>query len=1010
MSPQRWEQIKSIFEVAIDLDPAHRDAYLDSTCSGDEALRKEVESLLSGDQEVWELLERPAYETAADLLEEEQPALTPGEEVGHYKVVGLLGSGGMGEVYLAQDKSLGREIALKVLPADYLTRDRVQRFRQEARAASALNHPNIVTIYEISQIEGRHFIATEFIEGETLRQRIRRGKLNVSEALDVAVQIASALAAAHRAGIVHRDVKPENMMVRTDGYVKILDFGLAKLIGSQPSVGASESPGDDGLDSSSKLLMGTLRYMSPEQASRLEIDSCSDVFSFGVVLYEMLAGNPPFSGETAGDLTASILKDQPAPLNKQAPEVSEELQRIISKTLEKDKSRRYQTMKELLEDLKHQLEVDRALRHQTDHQIGRLATHTRRKRTVAVTAIAMFICLGVGAAWWVRQHRSQPRLAFQERDWVLITSFENRTGEPLFDGTIEYAIDRELSNSQFVNVAPPERIGDALQLMKKPPDTKVDVALGREVCLRDGAIRALLAGRAEKLGSTYVLSISLIDPATNQVAASADEEAAGQERVAPAVRRLSNWARETLGEALASIRQSNQELEKVTTPSLRALQLYTQGEALLRQKKWPVAEQLFRQALTEDPDFASAHMMLAWSLKNQNKSEDEWKSPSDRALDLAERVSERERYFIQASFFSIRRQDLKAIPIYEALLQRYPDHYWGRNNLFLALRRLCRFQDALPHDRHIADLRPNEFDVQGFAAQLAAVCHHREEALQYAIRANELITPELMKRNPAGAIWITYFLINEPYGRGDLETTLAELDRLSHTVDTRSGAERDAYCIHSARGYLRFGKLRTAESFARKINTPNGPLALALIALTRNDRVGLRKSLVELRNSAVAVPLLIRAGFLAEAQTLISDPAMKEEAFLKVYEGEIALARGQRMHAIPLLQQGIRSAQSSCNWEGFYCGTESLATIYEQQGDLLAALGVLEQACREDELGGEAGNIPRVFWLRDKAHLARLYRRLGRSEDAQKVESELSRLLAYADADHPILVQLRRSQ
>jgi hypothetical protein len=214
---------------------------------------------------------------------------------------------------------------------------------------------------------------------------------------------------------------------------------------------------------------------------------------------------------------------------------------------------------------------------------------------------------------------------------------------------------------------------------------------------------------------------------------------------------------------------------------------------------------------------------------------------------------------------------------------------------------------------------------------------------------------------------------------------------------------------------LRFGKLRTAESFAHKISLPNSSLVLALIALTKNDRAGLRKSLLEHlrsegKNSLSSVPLLIRAGFLAEAQALITNPALKEEAFLRVYEGEIALARGYRAHAVPLLQQGISSVQACCMWEGFYSGSESLAVTYEQQGDLLAALGVLERACSEDELGGEAGSISRVFWLRDKAHLARLYRRLGRTKDAQKVEAELARLLAYADEDHPILRQMKRSQ
>ena len=386
------------------------------------------------------------------------------------------------------------------------------------------------------------------------------------------------------------------------------------------------------------------------------------------------------------------------------------------------------------------------------------------------------------AGWWATEHyvKAGIPLPFQERDWVLITSFDNRTGDPTLDGSIEYALERELSNSTFVNVAPRERLEDALRLMLRPPDTKVDVAIGKEVCLRDGGIRALLTGRTERLGSTYVLSVTLVDPHSGRAVASDSEEAKGDERVGPAVRQLSNWVRKALGETLASIRQSDQAMEKVTTPSLKALQLYTQAEALLRQPKTDaVAEQLFRQALVEDSEFASAWIMLAWSVKNQKKPEDEWKPPSDLALELSERVSERERYFIQGSYYSIRGQLDKAGPIYEALLQRYPDHYWGRNNLAYEYYTLRRFQDALRHRMYRADLRPNDFGLQIDAAETAARCHRMDEALRYAKRANELITPEVTSRYRYAVPWVQFFLTTEPFIRGDLEGTLRELDHLA---------------------------------------------------------------------------------------------------------------------------------------------------------------------------------------------------------------------------------------
>lgn len=365
LTQERWREIKGIFQAAVELDPSEQDAFVEQACSGDEALRLRVKSLLSSDEQEWELLEQPAFEALAGLLAEDRPALSEGEQIGYYKVLSLLGIGGMGEVYLAEDTRLGRKVALKVLPADLIrNEDLARRLEHEARAASALNHPNIVTIYEISQADGRHFIATEFIEGETLRQRMQRSRLSVSEALDIAAQVASALAAAQKAGIVHRDIKPENLMLRADGYVKVLDFGLAVLSEQQsPSLKAEEQC-KDGLGTLSRLVAGTVRYMSPEQARGQDVDARSDIFSFGVVLYEMLTGHRPFEGETASDLIASLLKDKPPPLTQHARGLPERFQGIVDKALAKEKERRYQSLQDLLFDLhslKQELEAKLSL-------------------------------------------------------------------------------------------------------------------------------------------------------------------------------------------------------------------------------------------------------------------------------------------------------------------------------------------------------------------------------------------------------------------------------------------------------------------------------------------------------------------------------------------------------------------------------------------------------------------------------------------------------------------------
>ena len=347
ISPERWQQIDAVFQAAVELEPEQRAVYLDGVCQGDLLLREKVETMLADDDHPWQWLEESAVEAAAQSLLAEENQLAPGQIFSHYQIEKMIGKGGMGEVYLAADKLLNRKVALKLLPIDY-TRDerRLRRFQQEARAASALNHPNILTIYELREVDGQQYIATEFVAGETLRQRLKRAPLSLSETLEIAIQIASALAAAHQADIVHRDIKPENIMLRPDGYVKVLDFGLAKLTEQYEPAPPVSSVGTT--DLSSGLVMGTLKYMSPEQARGMSVDARSDIFSFGVVLYEMIAGRVPFEGDANQDLVAAIMKKEPDQLGN-APA---ELQRIISEALNKEKEERYQKAEVLLIDLK----------------------------------------------------------------------------------------------------------------------------------------------------------------------------------------------------------------------------------------------------------------------------------------------------------------------------------------------------------------------------------------------------------------------------------------------------------------------------------------------------------------------------------------------------------------------------------------------------------------------------------------------------------------------------------
>jgi serine/threonine protein kinase len=355
MKPERWQQIDELLQSALAQAPAERPGFLAQACSGDEPLRREVESLIASHEHAENFLGTHVSQIAAELLVGGQTSLARGQRIGSYEIAVLLGAGGMGEVYLAEDTRLGRKVALKVLPA-YFTKheDRLRRFEQEARSVSALNHPNILTIYEIGQADGQHFIATEFIEGVTLRQHMVTTRMKLGEVLDVASQVGSALAAAHAAGIVHSDIKPENIMIRGDGYVKVLDFGLAKLTERQTYQVDAEAATRASVKTPPGPVMGTAQYMSPEQARGLNVDARTDIFSLGIVLYEMVAGRAPFAGATKSDALATILKEEEAPpLSRYAPEVPAELEWIVMKALAKEREKRYQVVKDLLIDLKN---------------------------------------------------------------------------------------------------------------------------------------------------------------------------------------------------------------------------------------------------------------------------------------------------------------------------------------------------------------------------------------------------------------------------------------------------------------------------------------------------------------------------------------------------------------------------------------------------------------------------------------------------------------------------------
>src|SRR4029450_8105617 len=386
---------------AVERAPGERAAFLDEACHGDDGLRREVGSLLTSYERSENFIELPAFQVAPELVTNDRTGALVGKLIGHYRIESLIGGGGMGEVYLARDERLGRKAALKLLP-DSLTTDETQlsRFKNEARSASALNHPNILTVYEIGTEGNRQFIATEFIEGITLRASLEGARINPHAALEIAMQVASALAAAHEAGVVHRDIKPENIMLRPDGYVKVLDFGIAKLTEQKPASDEHKGTATATLQTRLGLVLGTAHYMSPEQARGQKVDARSDIWSLGVVLYEMVAGSTPFRGDTPSDCIAAILTAEPAPVSSISPDVPARLESILQRALRKNTDERYQTIKEMLADLrilKANLEAERSLSQTKSSGHSNVSEIKRPKRGVLVSLVAALLAaVGVG--------------------------------------------------------------------------------------------------------------------------------------------------------------------------------------------------------------------------------------------------------------------------------------------------------------------------------------------------------------------------------------------------------------------------------------------------------------------------------------------------------------------------------------------------------------------------------------------------------------------------------------
>ncbi|MDQ2976778.1 MAG: protein kinase [Acidobacteriota bacterium] len=651
------------------------------------------------------------------------------EKISHYRILEKLGAGGMGEVYLAEDMKLGRKVALKILGEEYTTnRDRLNRFEQEACAASALNHPNILTIYEVGTDEGRHFIATEYIDGRTLRGKMSGSPLETQEILDISIQVASALEEAHAAGIVHRDIKPDNIMIRRNGYVKVLDFGLAKL--TEASTDRSPSDGEAStrvlVQTNAGVVMGTSHYMSPEQARAKPVDARSDIWSLGVVIYEMVAGRTPFEGDTSTDVMAAITQKEAPPLARFAPNVPAELEWIITKALRKDRDERYQTIKELLTDLrrlKQKLEFEAELERSvspdsiahstisasaaaptisgripaTVEQTGAhapssaeyIVSEIKRHKKGAGLIAALFV-LVVGGAVFFYFNRAQ---ALTDKDTVLLADFANSTGEPVFDGTLKQALAVQLAQSPFLNIYPDDRVREALRFMGRAPDERLTRDVAREICERQG-LKAMLTGSISSLGSHYVITLEAVNAHSGDSIAREQIEADSKEQVLAALGKAASALRGKLGESLSSIKKFEVPVEQATTSSLEALKAFATGNEERAKGNGEQSAVFYKRAIELDPNFAMAYARLAVYYGNQTQL-DLAQQYVQKAYELRERVSEHERLYISEKYFNYFTGELdKAVETLQTWARLYPNDYIPHNNLALNYLFLGRYDDA----------------------------------------------------------------------------------------------------------------------------------------------------------------------------------------------------------------------------------------------------------------------------------------------------------------------------